>query len=89
MLEARIRDERVEATEALERHLDGRLVAVPGRQVGSERLARAVGIGFEVDRQHLPAVGDETPGNGTADPARGPCDERGFAHGQRYGPPRT
>ena len=37
----------------------------------------SVVIGLEVDREHVVAVVDEALGDGTADPARRPRDQRG------------
>ena len=76
VLEAGVRDDRVEAAEALDGRGDGRAVALPRREVGGERLARAGGVGREVDREHLPAVGDEPLRDRAADAARGTGDER-------------
>ena len=52
VLEARVRDDRVEPAEPLERGVDGGAVALARRQVGRERLARPVRVGCDVDREH-------------------------------------
>ena len=85
VLESGVRNEGVEAAEALERCVDRGPVALAGREVRGERLARAARVGLEVDGQHVPAVGDETLGDRAADPARRAGDERGLGQG----PPRT
>ena len=86
VLEAGVGDDRVDAAEALDRRVDGRPVPVPRREVGGERLARPVGIGREVDGEHVPAVGDEPLRDRAPDAARGTGDERAPCG---HGPPRT
>ena len=85
MLEAGVRDERVEPAEARERGLDRRAVPVTRGEVGRERVSRPVGVGSQVDGEHVPAVADEALRDGAPDPAGGSGDERDLAHG----PPRT
>ena len=86
MLEAGVRDDRVEPAEALDRGVNGRAVAVARREVGGERLARARPVRREIDREHLPPVGDEPLRDRTADAARGTGHERPASG---HGPPRT
>ena len=64
----------------VDRRLDRGAVAVARRQVGGERLARAVRVGLEVDREHARAVVDERLGDRAADPARRAGDDRLPAH---------
>src|SRR6185295_2815895 len=59
VLEARVRDDGVEAAEALDRRSDGAAVALAGGEVGREGLAGRVVVGLEVDRKHVEAVVDE------------------------------
>ncbi len=86
VLEAGIRDERVDPAEKLDRRLDGCPVSLARREVGCERLARTIRIGLAVDGEDPPAIRDEALGDRPADPARGTGDERAL---RRHGPPRT
>ena len=85
VLEAGVRDEGIEPAEALERGLDRRAVPLARGQVGGERVARPVGVGGDVDGEHVPPVGDETLRYGAPDPAGRTGDERDLGQG----PPRT
>ncbi len=86
VLEARVRDHRVEPPNCSTAAATRRPVALARRQVGGERLARAVRIRRAIDRQHLPPVSDEPLRDRTADAARGTGDERAASG---HGPPRT
>jgi hypothetical protein len=72
VLEAGVGDDRVEAPEALDGRLDGRAVALARGQVGLEGLARPVGVGLEIDREHAKAVVDQPLCDGTTDSTGGP-----------------
>ena len=61
MLKARVRDDRIEPAEALERRVDDVLVPVPGCQVGV----------LDVDTVDSPAVRFEPRDDRGADPAAG------------------
>ena len=78
MLEAGVRDDRVEPAEALDGRVDGGPVALARREVGGDG-SPGPAVGREVDRQHLPPVGDEPLRDRAADAARGAGDERAAA----------
>src|SRR6185436_8392095 len=81
VLEPGVRDQGVEASEALEGRRDRSPVALARRQVGGERRPGTGRIGLEVDREDLPAVTDESLRDGAADAARGARDDRRLAQG--------
>jgi len=84
VLEARVRHDRVEPAEPLERGVDRGTVPRPRRQVCREALPRSPGIGVEIDRENVPAVIDEPLRDRAPDPTGGAGDESGFGQG----PPR-
>src|SRR5262249_24084813 len=73
VLDARVRDDRVESAVALECRVDDGAVALAHRQVGV----------VDIDAVHRPAVGFELLDDRRADPARGAGDEHHPAH-SRY-----
>ena len=69
MLEAGVGHDRVEATEALERRVDGGAVALACREVGLEAV-------LQVDPEHTPPVRLQPRRHGAADPAGRARDDR-------------
>ena len=59
VLEPRIRDDRVDPAEALDRRVDGSPVALPRRQIRGEPVTGPRRIWVEVDGEHMPAVRHE------------------------------
>jgi hypothetical protein len=86
VLEAGVRDECVEATEALERGVDRGAVGRARRQIRGERLAGPVGVRRDVDREDVPA--SATSRSATARPIPLAAPVTSAASGT-YGPPRT
>ena len=80
VLEARARDDGVEAAEALERGVDGGPVARRRREIGLERLARPVRIRVQVDGQHRGAVRFQPCRDRAADAAARTRDESPALH---------
>ena len=76
MLDAGVGDDHVEAAEPLGRCLDRRFVRAGVGQVRLERRARTIGIGPEVDREHVHPVGLQPLGDRAADPTCSAGDER-------------
>ena len=75
VLEARAGDDCVDAAEPLQRGIDGGAVAGRGGEIGLERLARAVRVGTQVDRDHAVTVPLEARGDRAADAAARARDE--------------
>jgi hypothetical protein len=82
VLEARVRDDRVESTELLERGADGCRVPFARRQIGFEGLARAVGIGTPVHCEDFVPVAFEPPRDRAPDPTGSTCDQHSASHAQ-------
>jgi len=80
VLEARVRDDRVDPAEALDRRVDDGAVALPPRQVALDGRARAVRVGTEVGRDDVHPVALEPSGDRAADAARRPGDDRAPGH---------
>jgi hypothetical protein len=79
VLEPGVRDQGVEASEALEGRRDRSAVALARRQVSGERRPGTCRIGLDVDREDVPAVSDEALRDGAADAASGARDDRRLA----------
>src|SRR5215204_4587659 len=71
VLKAGAGDDRVDAAESLHRGSDGGAVAGRGGEIRLERLARAVRVGTQVDREYVVALPLEAPCDRAADAAGG------------------